>query len=1191
MEKQDLFIPNGGIEILTGTIDPQGSVDAHIGREYYNTSNNTLWKKVTDFGDLNGWTLINSIVSVKDFGAVGDGTSDDTLAIQQAWDSAILNNENLYFPSGEYRITDTITGKPLLFIGHSNSSIVFDGFSGKDGIVWQEADQVGVTGGMKRLTLIAKNANGQTCVQQPKNSNQYSTYQTRWVYEDIYCRGYNRNLSGYSFCWDYGFAKWFRGSDANLTSFKNVVVQGQYDIKLDPASQFQDCGIELDANGAILSARMENVNIGPIHTGINIGDKVFFSLENFDIIGTHRGVYQTGTTIFNEPKIKFGNINAQETGIYINGSDTRDITSVTVRRHSSGWKSATWDWNGIKLENCSNVTLSCNTIQPDESAGAFSGNMTAYNLIGCSLGSLSDNFVGVGNDKGIILDNCTGFTVNNTITAQNSGTDVLFDLKNNTRVTSLGIYSQVSSFAGTVLAKDGTVTGAISMFNDRGFDIQSTSNIVMDATRVNAGTDSKKWRDVISTTGKNRQVVNDAGSATNYEIVTRSGATVSSIEWRASKFKLNNGPEFFTGSGSPEGSVTAPLCSLYLRTNGTTSNTLYVKERGTGNTGWVAMNSACVNVKNFGAVGNGSTDDTAAFTLAEAVSDSIYVPSGTYIVTGTLTKRYFGDGIISISGISYKVSNPGQYINTKFNTTLGVSASVEGTYNTTLGYNTGGNFGSGANSNVLVGHNLGSGDTIYPEQNQPFTGYNNVGVGFHALKKNQTGHDNVAIGRDSLNENYTGAHNVTIGTAAGQQITDMSDNVAIGSASSGRLDDGNGLNTTVGRDSGRENKDGERNSILGWGAGRGVTPTPATHTGDGTTTTFSAGSISLTGTKQIRVDVNGVNILPSQYTVSGTNVIFNTAPANGAAIVLTYTIGSASYNHCTFIGHKAGYTIKTGSNNTTVGSSAGENLSVGANNTYLGYQAGQSNDGSGNVFIGNLSSRAVTGISNRLAIANNASTPLITGFFDTNVVRTNASLQPEGDNGYALGSASRRWSVVYSATGAINTSDKRFKTNIRKISEAEKKVAKKLKGMLCAFQMKDAVKEKGEENARVHFGIIAQDVIKAFEKEGLNPNRYALFCYDKWEAEYEPITKEIEVEYTTEEDIYEPILKEVQIDEDGKMVTKFVDTGERKFVKKDVQIHKGTKFVDTGEKRLVKPAGERYGIRYEQLLAFIISAL
>jgi hypothetical protein len=43
-----------------------------------------------------------------------------------------------------------------------------------------------------------------------------------------------------------------------------------------------------------------------------------------------------------------------------------------------------------------------------------------------------------------------------------------------------------------------------------------------------------------------------------------------------------------SGKGTPQGAVEAPVGSLYLRQDGGTNTTLYVKESGTGNTGWVA---------------------------------------------------------------------------------------------------------------------------------------------------------------------------------------------------------------------------------------------------------------------------------------------------------------------------------------------------------------------------------------------------------------------------------------------------------------------------------------------------------------------------------------------------------------------------------------------------------------------------
>lgn len=44
----------------------------------------------------------------------------------------------------------------------------------------------------------------------------------------------------------------------------------------------------------------------------------------------------------------------------------------------------------------------------------------------------------------------------------------------------------------------------------------------------------------------------------------------------------------FTGTGSPEGAVTASIGSVFHRTDGGAGTSYYVKESGTGNTGWVA---------------------------------------------------------------------------------------------------------------------------------------------------------------------------------------------------------------------------------------------------------------------------------------------------------------------------------------------------------------------------------------------------------------------------------------------------------------------------------------------------------------------------------------------------------------------------------------------------------------------------
>lgn len=64
-------------------------------------------------------------------------------------------------------------------------------------------------------------------------------------------------------------------------------------------------------------------------------------------------------------------------------------------------------------------------------------------------------------------------------------------------------------------------------------------------------------------------------------------------EFFVRQFRLGSetGPLFVSGSGSPEGVVTAPVGSEFKRTDGGAGTTMYIKESGVGNTGWVAISS------------------------------------------------------------------------------------------------------------------------------------------------------------------------------------------------------------------------------------------------------------------------------------------------------------------------------------------------------------------------------------------------------------------------------------------------------------------------------------------------------------------------------------------------------------------------------------------------------------------------
>jgi len=158
---------------------------------------------------------------------------------------------------------------------------------------------------------------------------------------------------------------------------------------------------------------------------------------------------------------------------------------------------------------------------------------------------------------------------------------------------------------------------------------------------------------------------------------------------------------------------------------------------------------------------------------------------------------------------------------------------------------------------------------------------------------------------------------------------------------------------------------------------------------------------------------------------------------------------------------------------------------------------------------------------------------------------------PGVDGTQNLGSASLRYGTVYAATGAINTSDDREKTYID-ITTVENTVALELKANMRKFKFNSAIAIKGEDGARIHFGASAQTVKSIFEKHSLVAEDYAILCYDEWVTEYEQLLDTDEV-----------------LNQDGTVLTPAT------YKNGDVTLE----------------AGNRYGLRYEELLSFIISAL
>ncbi|VWX56729.1 tail fiber domain-containing protein [Sphingorhabdus sp. 109] len=156
----------------------------------------------------------------------------------------------------------------------------------------------------------------------------------------------------------------------------------------------------------------------------------------------------------------------------------------------------------------------------------------------------------------------------------------------------------------------------------------------------------------------------------------------------------------------------------------------------------------------------------------------------------------------------------------------------------------------------------------------------------------------------------------------------------------------------------------------------------------------------------------------------------------------------------------------------------------------------------------------------------------------------NGDFRPSTDGVGNLGFTNARFDTVYATTGSISTSDEREKTWRGAMTDDEYAAALQIIDELGFYQWNDSIAAKGQDAARFHFGPRAQRVFAILD-EHLGEDawhHYAFACYDSWEAEYAEV-----------------------LDDKGDIVP--------------------------GEQGgLIREAGDRYGIRTEQLTMFLLAA-
>ena len=121
-------------------------------------------------------------------------------------------------------------------------------------------------------------------------------------------------------------------------------------------------------------------------------------------------------------------------------------------------------------------------------------------------------------------------------------------------------------------------------------------------------------------------------------------------------------------------------------------------------------------------------------------------------------------------------------------------------------------------------------------------------------------------------------------------------------------------------------------------------------------------------------------------------------------------------------------------------------------------------------------------------------------FDNTGNASSRGSFLPGVDAAQIIGRPTSRWEDAYVVNGVTTGSDINDKQDIAELDEAERRVATAAKGLVKKFRWIKDVQSKGD-SARIHVGIMAQELEAAFAAEGLNAFRYGMLCKDDYEEE------------------------------------------------------------------------------------------